>query len=161
VFTTHGAKMEILVDAVRLLTKPERVWLRILPFAVLCAVVVLQSGCGGNGQSQQAFHGVALDSVSPLPTANGPTFNMQVNGEGFAPAATLQITQGTVNGQPITTFVSDKQLVVAIPANAFPFAETVMAWVYSPNTPCFNQYCSLTVYSKDSSAARILTRNSV
>ena len=114
---------------------------------VVCASLLLQSGCGGNGQSQQAFHGVALDSVSPLPTANGPAFNMQVNGEGFAPGATLQITQGTVNGQLITTFVSDKQLVVAIPANAFPFPETVMAWVYSPNTPCFNQYCSLTVYS--------------
>jgi hypothetical protein len=67
---------------------------------------------------------------------------MTVNGSGFI-AGALLVVGGTAgpNLRLPTTVVSPVQLTAAIPANTFTFTEATFQ-IYSPNTPCSNQYCN-------------------
>ena len=101
---------------------------------------MLASGCGGGSQPQSSV--IMLNSVSPLPTMNNPGFTMTVNGSGFIAGAVLLVGGGTGPVLQLqTTVVSPVQLTAATPANTFTISEATFQ-IYSPNTPCTNQYCN-------------------
>jgi len=108
--------------------------------AVVCASLMLASGCGGSSQPQTSA--ITLDSVTPLPTMNNPAFTMTVNGSGFIAGAMLLVGGGSgpVLQLP-TTVVSPVQLTAAIPADTFTISQATFQ-IYSPNPPCNNQYCN-------------------
>jgi hypothetical protein len=114
-----------------------------LSLGALCAfaVGILQFGCGGSAQPQVTAQTVTIDSISPQPTVNGPAFTMQVNGSGFVPGTNLYFVAGPVSGFITVTQVTDTQLTVSFPADAFPSNTQYAIQAYSPITPCGNQYC--------------------
>jgi hypothetical protein len=116
-------------------------WLRSSSaIVVVCASLLLQNGCGAGSQPQSSV--IMLNSVSPLPTMNNPAFTMTVNGSGFIAGAMLLVGGSTGPVLQLqTTVVSPVKLTAAIQANAFTISEATFQ-IYSPNTPCNNQYCS-------------------
>ena len=85
-----------------------------------------------------------IDSVSPLPTLNGPAFTMDVYGSGFVPGVMVMVPGGTFFS---TIFVNSNHVSAAVPANAFTTSSATL-YVYLADPPnCHNQYCNLGFWS--------------
>ena len=111
--------------------------------ALAFLLIAVQLACGGT-QAASAPAPMVIDSVSPLPTLNGPAFTMRVNGSGFLRGVAVMEPGGIFFS---TTFIDSGHLDAAIPANAFTNSTTTI-YVYLANPPnCTNQYCDLGYWS--------------
>lgn len=105
--------------------------------SVIC-LTLLCLGCGGYSSSNtkitppQPAVVPAIAQLSPSSmTAGSPGFTMTVNGSNFATNAV--VNWGGTN--PVTTFVTGKQLMATIPAADVATASTVAVTVTNPGTP--------------------------
>ena len=116
---------------------------------VVCALIMLQLGCGGSPQAGSTAVSLVIHSVSPVPTVNGPAFTMDVYGSGFV-SGVVVLVEGSSLPSPFvpTTFVDSTHLTAAIPANAYTAPTGGFIYVYLANPPnCTNQYCNLGLWS--------------
>lgn len=118
--------------------------------AVVCALIVLQLGCGGGSpQASSMAPNLVINSASPVPTVNGPSFTMDVYGSGFVSGVTVLLEGSNLQSPFVpTTFINSTHLTATIPANAFTTPTGGYIYVYLANPPnCTNQYCDLGLWS--------------
>ena len=101
----------------------------------LLLLTVLCFGCGYGSPKQSSPQPGVVPTITELSpdnaTAGGPAFTLTVNGSSFNNSAVVN-WNGTAQ---TTTFVTGKQLTVAIPASAIATAGTANVSVTNPGTP--------------------------
>jgi hypothetical protein len=111
----------------------------IVKATLLAALSALTVACGYSAKATPPTAGTvpAIAALSPSSaTAGGPAFNLTVNGTNFGGKAVVNW-----NGTPqVTTIVSGKQVVAAIPAAAIAASGRVAVTVTNPGTPGTGMY---------------------
>ena len=91
------------------------------------------AGCYSKSTAPQtAGTAPTISQLSPSSaTANGPAFNLEVDGTNFATQAVVAFN---ATAEP-TTFVNSGRLIAAIPASAIAVSGTASVTVTNPGTP--------------------------
>ena len=114
--------------------------MKTLKTAVLVTLIAIAAACGYGSKNTMATAGVmpAIAQLSPgSTTAGGAAFTLTVNGSNFGPKAVVNW-----NGvaQTATSFVTNNQLMVTVPASMIANSGNVQITVTNPATSGTGMY---------------------